>query len=503
MPRPSSIKVRVLLTSGLCAGLLAACGTEVVNPVSGRTERTVMSEQQELAAGRESHDAVLREYGVYADPRLQAYVQGVGRRLASQSHRAELPWTFTVLDSAEINAFALPGGYVYVTRGIMAYLESEAELAGVMSHEIGHVTARHGAQRATRSQNAGFAVLAATVLGAVLESQGLGGATDLASQASQTVAAGYVASYSREQELQADQLGAEYLARNRYDPRNMVDVIEVLKSQEQFAADSARSPGASAVPRPNRWLASHPSNDERLARIRQVADRYRGDYGDDGRTRYLQAIDGMAFGDSAAQGVVRGGNFYHPELGIALSAPAGFRIRNTPQAVLLVNAAGDAALVMQLVPAEAGQTREQIIANLLRPSAGQLEQRQINGLAATHFVGRVRDGEGQAREVKLTLVSGPAARHYLLLYAGRDAAAVQRAAVSLRQAEASFRALTPADREAARGWTLHTVPLPAGGFAALARSSPLPGDKVAQLKLLNGVYGGDEPRPGQPVKTIR
>src|SRR5678816_4510871 len=110
-----------------------------------------------------------REYGAYDDPKLQAYVGELGQRLAAQSHRANLQWTFTVLDSPEINAFALPGGYVYVTRGIMAYLDSEAELAGVMGHEIGHVTARHGAQRATRGQTAGIGVAAATILGAVLE----------------------------------------------------------------------------------------------------------------------------------------------------------------------------------------------------------------------------------------------------------------------------------------------------------------------------------------------
>ena len=126
--------------------LLAACGTQVVNPVTGRTERTVMDEQAEIAEGAKAHQQVLQEYGAYANPRLQAYVDELGQKLARQSHRSNLTWTFTVLDSPEVNAFALPGGYVYVTRGIMAYLDNEAELAGVMGHEIGHVTARHGAR---------------------------------------------------------------------------------------------------------------------------------------------------------------------------------------------------------------------------------------------------------------------------------------------------------------------------------------------------------------------
>ncbi|MDP3221840.1 MAG: M48 family metalloprotease, partial [Rubrivivax sp.] len=120
--------------------LLVGCGTKVVNPVSGQAERSVMDEQTEIAEGRKAHQAVLAEYGVLANPKLQAYVNGVGQKLAKESHRANLAWTFTVLDSPDITAFALPGGYVYLTRGNMAYRESEADLAGVLGHEIGHVT---------------------------------------------------------------------------------------------------------------------------------------------------------------------------------------------------------------------------------------------------------------------------------------------------------------------------------------------------------------------------
>jgi predicted Zn-dependent protease len=487
----------------LAAALLAGCGTAVVNPVSGRAERTVMDEQTEIAEGRKAHQQVLAEYGALDNPRLQAYVNGVGQRLAAQSHRSQLQWTFTVLDSPEINAFALPGGYVYVTRGIMAYLDSEAELAGVVGHEIGHVTARHGAQRATRQQGAGLGVLAATVLGAMLEVGGLAGATDLASQVSQGVAAGYVASYSREQESQADRLGAEYLARNQYDPQNMVDVIGVLKNQERFAADAARAEGRVALSGGN-WLSSHPSNDQRLQDIRKIAAGYKGTYADDGRARYLQAIDGITFGDGRAQGVTRGRNFYHEELGIALVAPAGWQVRNSPEAIVLVNGAGDAGLVVRLIPPKAGSTHDEIIRNALKPTEGRVERQSINGLAATHFVGTRKDAQGRTQAIDVTLVTGPGNRNYLLQPAARDAAALRRADAGLAEAAASFRALTPADRQAARPWTLQTVAYPRGGFADLARSSPLPAPAEAQLRLINGVYGsGAEPPPGQIVKVVR
>ena len=483
--------------------LLAGCGTTVVNPVTGREERTVMDEATEIAEGKKAHQDVLAEYGAYADPALQAYVNALGQKLARQSHRANLPWTFTVLDSPEINAFALPGGYVYVTRGIMAYLDSEAELAGVMGHEIGHVTARHGAQRATRQQDAGLGVLLATVAGAVAEAAGVGGATDLASQISQGVAAGWLATYSRDQELQADQLGAEYLARNRYDPENMVDVIGVLKNQERFAIDLAKAEGR-AAPSGTNWLSSHPSNDQRLADIRRIAAGYKGDYADDGRARYLQAIDGMTFGDSRAQGVVRGRQFFHEDLGIALTAPAGWRIQNAQQAITVANAAGDAGLVVQLLPPKAGTTHAEIIRNVVKPTQGRSEARTIHGLAATEFTGARLNAQGRSQPVRVLLVSGPANRNYLLFRGARDATALQRAAPALAEAESSFRPLGAAERAAARPWTLKTAPYPRGGFAELARSSPLPLQAEAQLRLMNSAYGGGpEPRTGQPVKVVR
>ncbi|MET0334188.1 MAG: M48 family metalloprotease, partial [Rhizobacter sp.] len=406
-------------------------------------------------------------------------------------------------DSPEINAFALPGGYVYVTRGIMAYLDSEAELAGVIGHEIGHVTARHGAQRATRQQRAGVGVLAATVLGAVLEGAGLGGATDLASQASQAAAAGYVASYSREQELQADQLGAEYLVRNKYNPQNMVEVIQVLKNQERFAADAAKAEGK-PEPSASNWLSSHPANDKRLADIKAIAAKYTGQYGDDGRARYLAAVEGMTFGDGREQGVTRGRNFYHEPLGIALTAPQGWKIQNSPDAILLVNGEGNAGLVVKLVPPNAGATHEEIIRNAIKPVDGRTEKRTINGFAATQFTGTVRNSQGQASQARLTLVAGPGNRNYLMQYAAKDAATLQRAATQLTEAETSFRALTAADRSAARPYTVKTVAFPRGGYAELARNTPLPEPVESRLRLLNGSYGGGtEPKAGQPVKTVQ
>ncbi|MDD2809733.1 M48 family metalloprotease [Rhodoferax sp.] len=483
----------------LAATLLSGCGSAVINPVSGQAERSVMSEQDEVAQGAQAHQQVLQEYGVVRDARVQTYVNNLGQRLAKLSHRNQLQWHFTVLDSPEINAFALPGGYVYVTRGIMAYLQTEAELAGVMGHEIGHVTARHGAQRATRQQDAGLGVLAASVLGAVLESQGISGAGRLASDLSQTAAAGYVASYGRDQELQADSLGAEYLARTAFDPRNMINVIGALKAQERFAQDQARAAGR-AAPSGSSWLASHPSNDQRLQQITQLAAQYKGNYSDEGRARYQHITQGLAFGESADQGLTRGQNFYHSELGIALTAPAGWQIQNEPSQLALVNATGDAALMVQVAPPKTGSTHDEVIRNLLKPSQGRTERLSINGLPATRFVGSRTSSQGQ-QAIEATLVTGPRQSVYVFTPAAKNAAALQQARPGLVQAQNSFRALTAQDRAAAKPWVIQTTSYPAGGFAQLAKRSPLP-QAEAQLRLINGFYGGGEPRPGQAVKVV-
>jgi predicted Zn-dependent protease len=489
----------------LAAALLAsACGTTVVNPVSGRAERTVMDEAAEIAEGKKAHAAVMQEFGgPMANAKLQAYVSDIGQRLAKHSHRANLQWTFTVLDSPDINAFALPGGYVYVTRGIMAYMDSEADLAGVVGHEIGHVTARHGAQRATRQQTAGAGVMAATVLGLLIEAAtGMQGAAQAANQVSSGVAMGTIASYSREQELQADQLGAEYLSRVGYSPKHMVDVITLLRDQERFATDTARAQGRQ--PRQgNDWLASHPSNDQRLDEIRRIAANYQGPgTREEGRQRYLQAIDGITFGESREQGVVRGQRFFHEPLGLVLTAPSGWSFDNNPDELYMINPAGDAAVVMKTVPPKAGKTHEEILRNGLKATPGRVERTPIGGFEATHYVGQRTLENKQTQPLEVTLITGPGGHTYAFLYAARDAATLQRNRAGLREATASFRALTAADRTAAAPWRLHSRTMPAGGFAELARRSPLGAQAERQLRLINGVYPDGNIAAGQPVKVV-
>jgi len=279
--KKSNVVVRLATRIIIVATLgLVACST---NPVTGKKDFSLISKDQELSMGAQGHKSVLKQYKVYNNPALQAYVNNLGQSLARKSHRSNIKYKFTVLDDPSVNAFALPGGYIYVTTGILAYLNSEGELAGVLGHEIGHVTARHGAQQ----QSMG---VAGAILTSVIASK-TGTDTKSLNQLSNALISGY----GRDHELQADKLGAEYLARVGYSTKNMYDVISVLKAQEQYSKYLAKKAGKQA-PSYHGVFSTHPSNDKRLQKILAEASKIKSagtkSANHDG---YLQKINGLKF----------------------------------------------------------------------------------------------------------------------------------------------------------------------------------------------------------------
>lgn len=224
-------------------------------------------------------------------------------------------------------------------------------------------------------------------------------------------------------------------------------------------------------------------------------------YGDDGRARYQKIIQGMTFGESADQGVTRGQNFYHVPLGFAVTAPQGWRVQNDADTLSIVNASQDAILAVRVVPTQVGKDPNTIIRELLKPTQGRTEATQINGIAATRFTGVRQTAQGQAQALEATVLSGPGSTSYLLQSAGKSAAALQRAHSALREVENSFRPLSSQDKAAARPWVLKLAAYPKGGFAELAKTSPIDSPEQ-QLRLVNGYYGGGEPKLGQLVKVV-
>lgn len=325
-----------LLVGALLFLSLAGCAQ---NPVSGDHDFVMLSEDSEIAIGRTNHPKIIKQYGRYEDETLQAYVQSVGDKLAIVSHRKELIYRFTILDSPVINAFALPGGYIYITRGLMAYLNSEAELAAVLGHEIGHVTARHGVRQQSASQVANLGYMIGSILFPELRAAPV-------HQLYNILGGALLSGYGREHELESDGLGAEYLARSGYDPKAMIEVIRVLKDQEIFSAAQAKKQGRE-IESYHGLFASHPDNDTRLHEVVATAEAFaNGRKGKVFRTEYLTQINRMTFADSEEQGIRSGRHFYHLPMKFTVSFPNEWQINNKSDSLQAVSNGGTALIEM-------------------------------------------------------------------------------------------------------------------------------------------------------------
>ncbi len=472
-------------------GLAAGCAP-VVNPATGELQYTSMTPTEEARVGREEHPRVMAQFGgAYADRALQTYVARIGNKLVAVSELADLDFTFTVLDSEIVNAFALPGGYVYVTRGLLALADDEAELAGVLAHEIGHVTARHTAQRYDRAQLGNLGAGVATILGGIL----LG---DVGAQLGQQVgglgAAAYVQAYSREQEFEADQLGVRYLSRAGYDPQAMASFLDKLRAKDELVRAGRRE--RSGVPS---FLASHPRAADRVARAAREAG---GGTGRVGRDAYLAAIDGLVYGSSPAQGFVRGRTFEHPELRVRFTAPEGFELLNTPARVIGRDRSGRLLLFdMGKAPRGADLAaylqrdwlREQRVRDLEHldvagnPAAFASGVVTVNGRTAPALFGVVRGGGDAVWRFVLVNPRGLGADDLSLLLA------TMRSVENLSAAEAA--------RLKPERIVIVTV-APGDTIDSLAARMNVKDRPRETFMLLNGLNGRPL-RPGEKVKLVR
>ena len=505
---------RVAFAGGYLTILVLLCMVGCAqNPVSGGQDFVLMSEEQELRTGRQIDQELKKQTPIYDHNGLAAYVEDLGLRMAKTSQRPDLPYRFTVLDSTDINAFALPGGYTYITRGIMAYLNSEAELAAVLGHELGHVTARHSVKRMASATAADVGLAVAAILLRVPR---------IANDVANLGANAFLASYSRDDELQADQLGMQYVARIGLNPEAAPRVVQVLKAHEAFDAQLAQEEGRKPRLR-HGVFASHPDNEPRLAEISRAAGQLARQDGienaavdPDGRARFLARIDGMVFGDNAAQGVVRNNVFMHPELGIALRFPPDWRVVNRPDRVIAIAPQGEVQMTLQAEPNVKGKVPADMLKRGM-PIDGEIDINPIPSMESAIATGswkRTRAAiyilPDPPKMPAPPVSSGtsinptePKFRGFYVAGVARTEALLQKHFAAVDASLRSFHVLSEAERMTAVPLRLKVVTASAGSrYAELAKGSPIGKHAEAQLRLMNGHFPTGEPIAGQLLKVV-
>ena len=458
--------------------LFTACA---VNPATGKRELMLVSEGQEIQMGAQYDSQVVMSIGVYHDPALQTYVADLGRRLAATSERPNLAWTFRVVDDPSVNAFAIPGGHVYITRGILAHMTSEAELATVMGHEIGHVTARHTAQQMTQQQLAGLGL----AIGSIASSR----IAQYAGHASEALQVLFL-KFSRDDESQADQLGIRYSSRANYDAREMIRVMQML--------DKIEPEGGGKLPE---WLATHPAPANRIEHINTILAATQADFSHAtvNREGYARRLDGIMFGMNPREGFFRGTEFFHPDLRFRFAFPNGWQVANTKQTVGAQSPQQDAIIELRLASGSSADAAARAFLSQQGVQAGTLTGGKVNGLTAASAPFAAATEQGTLRGNVVFVEYGT--NVYRLLAYGTEAMWANYQAAAQR-ALSTFGPLTdPALLNVQpQRLTIFTLDRRTT-IAELARQRPSPAP-VATLALINQVEENTPLEPGRVVKWV-
>ena len=463
------------------APVVAACAT---NPVTGKSELSLVSEQQEIQMGQQGAQQVAQEVGLVKDQALQNYLQTVGSGIASKSERPNLPWTFRAVDDPSPNAFALPGGYIFVTRGLLDLMNNEAELASVLGHEIGHVTARHSVHQMSEQQLAQLALGVGAILSPTVAQ--LGGA------ASQGLGLLFL-KYSRDDERQADDLGFRYALNQGYDVRYMDDVFRSLQRLGEASKES---------PLPS-WLATHPGEAERIqtidSKLAQLQPAQLANTKVNAR-EYLQRVNGLVYGADPRNGFFQGNTFYHPDLRFQISLPSGWQGQNLSQAVIAVSPQQDGIIQLTLAQGNSPEAAARAFLSQKGIQAGQASQQTVNGVpaVASTFQAQTEQGVIQGLAAFFTYNG---ATYQVIGYAPAQRFGAYESA--FRQSLGSFAPVTDSRVLNVQPKKLNVVSLPQQmTLAEFAQRNPstIP---LAELAIVNQVEDPNKALPaGTPVKQV-
>ena len=456
-----------------------------VNPVTGKTELMLLSESDEIQLGQQSDKEVVAQYGLYDDAQLQSYIDQLGQKMVKISHRPNLSFSFRLLDSPVINAFAVPGGFVYITRGILAYLNNEAEFAGVLGHEIGHVTARHSAKQYTKAQ---FAQLGLGV-GSIL-SEDFAKYSGLAQ-----VGVGLLfLRFSRDAERQSDDLGVEYSTKVGYDAREMGNFFHTL-DQMSNSEDGGGLPG---------WFSTHPNPADRVVAVQEKAKEWQAKTGNQNlkinRDIFLQKINGIVFGDDPRQGYVENGIFYHPSLTFEFPVPAGWKAVNTPTQVQMANEKQDAVILFQIAQGNTPADAANDFITQSKASVLSSEGTSVNGLSAHKLTTDLASSQGQLRILSYFIKKGD---NIFVFHGFTAQASFDQHQQTFQNAMTGFRTLTDQskinvkpDRIAVRKVNQTT------NLEQALRSFGVGEDKLGETALMNGMELASSVPGGTMIKYI-
>jgi predicted Zn-dependent protease len=473
--------IRTAVLTVAIGGMLG-CAT---NPVTGRNEVSFVSQGQELQMGQEGYKAVVQEYGLYDGQDLQAYVNMVGQKVAKVSHLPNLDWHFTLLDDATVNAFAMPGGYIYVTRGILSHLNSEAQLAGVLGHEVGHVTHRHTAERITQQQLYGLGFGLASVFSPTFAQY-----SNVAQQALGLL----FLKYSRQDETEADQLGVEYSTKAGYDPREIPATYAMLKRVSEQSGSTLPA-----------FLSTHPDPGAREETTTQLANQAAA-----GKTGllinervYVQHLDGIVYGNDPRQGYFAGDQYYHPSLRFQLAFPSGWKHQDSKSSVVAAEANQAGAMQLTLTDA-GGQSPSQFVAALSAKgsiSGANGGSETVGGWPA--WLGRLTVPQQNQAATTLDAAFVRKDQTQMFQILGQSKAPGDAAESSIF---ASMRSLRPLTDPARINVTADIVRVSrvatSGSFSTVAASLGEPANLLTEGSIINNVQPDEGVAAGTLIKTI-
>lgn len=434
--------------------------------------------------GEEADPGITAFFGLYKDEKMQNFIDNMGQKMVEVSHREDLPYSFKIVDSPVINAFAVPGGYVYFTRGIMAHFNNEAEFAGVLGHEIGHIAARHSAKQYSKAMAAQLGLIVGTIV-----SEDFRQFAGLA----QTGVSLLFLKFGRDAERQSDKLGAEYSTRIGYDARQMAGFFNTLQKKQEEAGQTVPD-----------FLSTHPNPEDRVTAVQKHAENWQQKLNvtdpEVNRESYLRMIDGMVYGEDPRQGYTENNVFYHPVMKFQFPIPRGWKLQNTPQQVQMAPEGGEAIMLLTLAGENSLDAAAEAVLKNYQLELVESDRMNVNGFSAIAMIADQQQKNQHLRTLTY-VIEGNEQIYVFIAAASLDS--FQQYVPTFKSSMDDFRKLTDPSKINVRPKKISIKTVRQGGTleSVLQQYNAKP-DEMDDLALLNGMELTDRLEPGTLIKTL-